>query len=161
MRMSDEPSIAVETVIKADANRIYEVMSDLDAMASFGTEFQGGEWVTGRPGTVGSTFRGRNRLNENEWETTSTIIESDSGKVFAWKVGDPDDHVAIWRATLRSVPEGTEVNFRFTHGPGQSGLTSLIEKHPDSEESLIDSRLQMIQENMVKTLEGIRRRTAS
>ena len=51
MRMSDEPSIAVETVIKADANRIYEVMSDLDAMASFGTEFQGGEWVTGRPGT--------------------------------------------------------------------------------------------------------------
>lgn len=160
MRMSDEPSIAVETVIKADAERIYEIISDLDAMSSFGTEFQGGEWVSGRPGTVGSTFLGRNRLNEHEWETTSTVVEADKGKAFAWKVGDPDNHVAIWRATMRSVPNGTEVAYGFTHGPGESGLTSRIEAHPESEESLIDARLQMIQENIVKTLEGIRRRTA-
>ena len=161
MRMSDEPSIAVETVINADADRIYDLISDLDAMASFGTEFQGGEWVSGRPGTVGSTFLGRNRLNEREWETTSTIIEADKGRAFAWKVGNPEEHVAIWRATMRSVQKGTEVNFRFTHGPGRSGLTDRIDAHPESEETLIEGRLQMIQENMIKTLEGIRRRTAA
>ena len=160
MRMSDEPSISVETVIKADADRIYELMSDLDAMASFGTEFQAGEWVSGRPGTVGSTFRGRNRMGDNEWETISTIIEADKGKAFAWKVGDPDNHVAIWRATMRSVPGGTEVSYGFTHGPGPSGLTERIDARPEDEAKLIDARLQMIQENLIKTLEGIRRRVS-
>ncbi len=160
MRMSDEPSVSVETLIKADAERIYELMSDLDVMAGFGTEFQAGEWASGRPGTVGSTFRGRNRLGDSEWETTSTIIEAEKGKVFAWKVGDPDNHTAIWRATMRSVPSGTEVSYGFTHGPGPSGLTSRIDAHPEQEEAMIDARLAMIQENLVKTLEGIRRRVS-
>lgn len=158
MRMSDEPSVAIETLIKADPERIYEIMSDLDAMATFGTEFQSGEWVSGRPGTVGSTFLGRNKLGEWEWETTSTVLEATQGKAFSWRVGDPDNHTADWAITMRSVPNGTEVRYRFTHGPGPSGLTSRIEAHPEEEETLIEARLQMIQENMVKTLEGVRRR---
>ncbi len=158
MRMSDEPSVAIETVIKADPERIYEVISDLDAMASFGTEFQSGEWTTGRPGQLGSTFLGRNQLYGNEWETTSTITAANPGRDFTWRVGDPDNHVAEWSVTIRTVPKGSEVRYRFTHGPGESGLTSRIDETPEKEEEFIDNRLQMIQENMVKTLEGVRRR---
>ena len=33
MKMSDQPSVAVETVIKADPERVYDLVSDLDAMA--------------------------------------------------------------------------------------------------------------------------------
>lgn len=160
MRMSDEPSVTVETTIKVDAQRVYELMSDLDAMASFGTEFQRGQWSTGRPGAVGSTFIGNQRLGDSEWTSTSTVIVADPGREFAWVVGDVEAPLATWRATMRSVPAGTEVRYSFVHGPGESGLTSRIAEQPHDEEKFIDARLSTIQQNMIKTLEGIRRRTA-
>lgn len=160
MRMSDEPSITVETTIKVDAERVYELVSDLDAMASFGTEFQSGKWVSGRPGSVGSSFVGRQRLGDREWETTSTVLTARPGREFAWVVGDPENATATWTVSLRTVPDGTEVRYSFVHGPGPSGLRDAIEKHPEDEVKFIEGRLSALQENMIKTLEGIRRRTA-
>lgn len=160
MKMSDTPSVMVETVIKADTDRVYELVSDLDAMASFGTEFQGGQWSSGRPGTLGSTFLGRQRLGDAEWETTSTITKAEKGRLFEWVVGDVENHTAKWTMTMRSVPNGTEVRYEFVHGPGPSGLRDRIERHPDDESKFIEGRLEMLQQNMIKTLEGIRRRTA-
>ncbi len=160
MKMSDTPAVTVETVIKADPERVYEIVSDLDAMASFGTEFQKGEWVTGRPGAVGSTFRGRQRLGDTEWETISTVTTAEPGREFAWVVGDVDNTTAEWTLRLRGVPNGTEVGYDFVHGPGPSGLRDRIAAHPDDESKYIEGRLAMLQENMVKTLEGVRRRTS-
>lgn len=160
MKMSDTPAVSVETVIAAEPDRVFEIASDLDAMASFGTEFQAGEWVSGRPGAVGSTFRGRQRLGDSEWETISTVTAADPGREFSWLVGDVDNATAEWTVQLRSVPKGTEVTYSFVHGPGPSGLKDRIERHPDDESKFIEARLAMLQENMVKTLEGIRRRTA-
>lgn len=162
MHMSDEPSVTVETTITAPPERIYELVSDLDVMSSFGTEFQSGEWSSGRPGEKGSTFLGRQKMGDNEWETTSTVTTADSGRMFSWRVGDPADDAftSEWTLSMRSVPNGTEVHYTFKHGPGPSRLRSIIEQKPDEEEAIIDFRLTMLQENMVKTLEGIRRRTA-
>lgn len=160
MKMSETPAVSVQTVIAADAQRVYEIASDLDAMASFGTEFQGGEWVSGRPGTVGAAFTGRQRLGDAEWETTSTVRKADLGRCFEWVVGDVDNPTAIWTLEMSEASAGTEVSYSFVHGPGPSGLKERIEKYPESEEKLIEGRLEMLQENMVKTLEGIRRRAA-
>ncbi len=160
MKMSDTPAVTVQTVIGADPKRVYEVASDLDAMASFGTEFQGGEWASGRPGAKGATFTGRQRLGDSEWETTSTVLRADPGRVFEWVVGDTDNPTATWSLELRSTPRGTEVTYSFVHGPGPSGLRSRIETYPESEEKMIEARLAMLQENMVKTLEGVRRRVS-
>lgn len=161
MQMSDQPSVSVETVIKADGERIYDLVSDLEVMASFGTEFVGGEWSTGRPGTKGATFLGRQRFGDLEWETTSTVVAADRGRRFTWRVGDPENFTAEWDVVMRSVPKGTEVAYSFMHGPGPSGLRSRIEADPERESAIIESRLSILQENMVKTLEGLRRRTAS
>ena len=158
--MSDNPAVAVETVIKAPPERVYELVSDLDAMASFGTEFQSGEWASGRPGSVGSSFRGRQRLGDREWETLSTVTVASPGKEFAWVVGDVQDVTATWTMNLRSVPDGTEVRYGFVHGPGPSGLRDVIERHPEDEQKFIEGRLEALQQNMIKTLEGIRRRTS-
>lgn len=160
MKMSDTPAVSVETVIAAEPDRVFEIVSDLDAMASFGTEFQSGEWASGRPGSVGSTFRGRQRLGDSEWETVSTVTSAKPGREFSWTVGDVDDATAMWTMQLRSVPGGTEVSYSFVHGPGPSGLRDRIAAHPDDETKFIEGRLAMLQQNMVKTLEGIRRRTA-
>lgn len=160
MRLSDQPSVAVETTIKVDPQRVYELVSDLDAMASFGTEFQSGRWNSGRPGSVGSTFLGTQRLGDAEWETTSTVVKADVGKAFEWVVGDPENPTATWKVTMRSVPDGTEVTYSFVHGPGPSGLRDRIEAQPHDEAKFIEARLLTLQQNMIKTLEGIRRRTA-
>ena len=109
--MSDTPSVMVETTIKAEPGRVYELVSDLDAMSSFGTEFIAGEWSSGRPGTKGSTFLGRQRLGDSEWETTSTVTVADPGRTFEWDVGDVDNETARWTVNLRSVPDGTEVKY--------------------------------------------------
>ena len=158
MRMSDLPTVMVETVIEADADRIDAVVADLEAMASFGTEFQRGEWVSGRPGEVGSRFVGHQRLGDREWQSTSTVVLRDVGRSFGWTVGDPDDPVARWTFRMRRVPDGTEVRYEAVLGPGESGLTAAIASHPEAEEAIIEKRLRHLQENMVKTLEGIRRR---
>ena len=126
MKMSDNPAVSVETIISASPERIYEIASDLEAMASFGTEFQGGEWASGRPGSVGSTFTGKQRLGDSEWETTSTVLTAKPGQEFSWVVGDVDNVTATWTMRMRGVPAGTEVSYAFVHGPGPSGLKDRI-----------------------------------
>ena len=158
MRMIDSPTVAVETVIEADPEPIEAIVRDLEAMGSLGTEFQGGEWVTGRPGELGSTFVGRQRMGDREWQSTSTVVVSEPGRAFGWAVGDPDDPAARWTFTLRPVADGTEVRYEVVIGPGESGLTAAIATRPEAEETIIDRRLRLFQDNMVKTLEGIRSR---
>jgi len=161
MRMSDEPSVSVQTSVSGDAKRIYELVSDLDVMASFSTEFQGGEWVSGRPGTVGSSFVGRQKVGDREWETTSTVVQATVGSCFSWVVGDVDAPVASWTIDLSPSGSGTEMTYSFVHGPAESGLTAAIGAAPDKESEIIEARLATLQENMVRTLEGIRRRLAT
>lgn len=161
MRLSDSPSVTIETRIGGSADRIYDLISDLDVMASFGTEFQGGEWVSGRAGTVGSSFKGRQKLGDLEWESTSTIVAAEPGRKFAWSTGDPDEPFTTWTFSLVPAPRGTDVSFSFVHGPGESGLAQKVEANPDEEETIIEERLDVISKNMVTTLEGLRRRVES
>lgn len=159
--MSDSPSVSVETSIAGGADRIYALVSDLDVMGSFNTEFQGGEWIGGRPATVGASFRGRQKLGEREWETTSTVVTAEPGSCFAWKVGSVGEPVATWTLRLSPTSSGTDVSYSFVHGPAESGLTAAVAASPDRETEIIEGRLAHLQENMIRTLEGIRRRLAA
>ncbi len=157
MKMSDLPTVTVETTMAADPPEVFAHLHDLDTLGGLGTEFQGGDWTTGRPGELGSTFVGRQRMGEREWESVSTVTTRQIDRSFGWTVGDVDDPVARWTFELRRVPDGTEVSYTAVLGPGRSGLTAAIDAAPDREEQIIDRRLANLQENMVKTLEGIRR----
>jgi len=157
MKMSDLPTISVETTISAEPDEVFAQLDDLDSMAGHGTEFQGGEWTHGRPGELGSMFVGQQRMGDREWESVSTVTTREAGHTFGWTVGDVDDPVARWTFELRRVPDGTEVHYTAVLGPGRSGLTGAIDAAPEREAQIIDRRLAHLQENMVKTLEGIRR----
>lgn len=157
MRLSDQPSVTVETVMHAAPDEVFAVLSNLEALAGFGTEFQSCRWVGGRPGTLGSSFVGTQRMGDREWESTATITTIEPNRSFGWTVGSADDPVATWTFNQRSVPDGTEVHYTVVVGTAPSGLSDAIERHPDSEDKIIEKRLMIFQENMVKTLEGIRR----
>jgi uncharacterized protein YndB with AHSA1/START domain len=158
MRFSDEPTVEVETHVEAPPERVWELVTDITLPAQFSSEFQGADWIdpAGEP-AVGSTFRGRNRLdNVGEWETTSVIVACDRPRVFAWAVGDPDNASATWRFELEPDGTGTKLRQWVQLGPGPSGLTAVIERMPDKEERIIERRTEHHRANMTATIEGIK-----
>ena len=158
MRMSDRPTAEAEVFVDAPPERVWEFVTDLDLLASWSSEYQGGEWLDRASGpALGARFRGRNRHDViGEWESVSYVVEYEPHRVFAWAVSDPDNPAAVWRFELTPHERGTRVRQRAQMGPGPSGLTAAIERMPDKEERIIAQRLREHTANMTATLEGIK-----
>lgn len=157
MRMQDRPTVAVELVVVASAARVWALVTDLVLMGQWSPEYQGGEWLDGATGpVVGARFQGRNQRRERQWESTSTVIEAEPGRSFAWAVGDPTHAAATWRFDLTPEGHGTRVRQHVELGPGPSGLTARIAELPDREEDIIAARTAEHRRNMQVTLEGLK-----
>jgi len=81
-------TVEVRRMMDGDPHKVYELIADVTRMVEWSPESAGAEWLTGEPGTVGSTFRGDNRRPWMKWSTNCTVIAADPGK----------------RADLRSAP---------------------------------------------------------
>jgi uncharacterized protein YndB with AHSA1/START domain len=159
MRISDVPSVEVHLTVAAPPERVWELVSDVTRVGDWGTECVAAEWLDGADGpAVGARFRGYQVRKGSEWETTSTVIEAERGISFAWAVEDPANPAATWRYQLDSDESGsTIVRYRAVMGPGPSGLTARIAKRPDREEYLVGFRLEEHKQNMMATLQAIKR----
>ena len=92
MRYADGPTVEVTRRIAAPTDDVWRLVSDINLPARFSSEFIGAEWVGDAP-TVRSAprFEGHNRHDAiGSWTTTSTIVDFEPGRTFAWAVGDPD-----------------------------------------------------------------------
>lgn len=158
MQMSDLPTVEVEILIHASANRVWDCVTDLNLVGAWSPEYQGGEWIEGATGpAVGARFTGRNKRGEREWESTSTVIEATPGQTFAWAVGgDPNHPAATWRFDLTPEGDGTRVRQHVQMGPGPSGLTAAIAAKPDREADIINARIKEHTRNMQATLDGLK-----
>ena len=76
--MADGPGVTVEVDIGAPPERVWPVVTDLDAPAGFSREFLGGGVVGRAP--RGARFVGRNRLGEREWEAECRVVEWAPGR---------------------------------------------------------------------------------
>jgi uncharacterized protein YndB with AHSA1/START domain len=159
MRMSDVPSVEVRLAVAAPPERVWELVSDVARVGDWGTECVAAEWLDGADGpAVGARFLGHQVRYGSKWETTSTVIEAERGVSFAWAVGDPANPAATWRYQLDADESGsTLVRYRVVMGPGPSGLKALISGRPDREEYLIALRLGEHKQNMLATLQAIKR----
>ena len=157
MRFVDSPVAEVHVHIEAPPGAVWPFVVDLDVLAQFSDEFQGGEWleVTGSPG-VGTRFRGRNRNPTQEWDVTCTVTDWEPDRAFGWCVENPDAPAASWHFTLEPDGDGTRLAYRARMGPGPSGVTQFIAEHPDAEERIVAGRLAAWTANMQATLDGIR-----
>ena len=157
MRFADAPTAESSVHIVAPPSVVWAFVTDLDVLAQFSDEFQGGEWLDASAGPgVGATFRGRNQNPRAVWEVTCTVTHWEPDRTFGWVVEDPDAPAASWCFTLGAEDGGTRLSYRARMGPGPSGVTSFIDQHPENEERIVTGRLANWSANMEATLDGIR-----
>jgi len=60
-------TVEVQRMIAGDPYEVYELIADVTRMVEWSPGSAGAEWLTGEPGTVGSTFRGHNRRPWMKW----------------------------------------------------------------------------------------------
>ena len=154
-RFADGPVVEVSVSINALPGVVWDLVTDINIAARFQDEFQEAEWIDEGP-RLGARFVGRNRMGEQAWETTSTIVAFEPGSVFRWAVNDVDDPVATWTFRLEPEIAGTRLIYHRIVGPGRSGLTWAIKQDPDHEEEIIARRDAQHRKHMQAVLEGIK-----
>ena len=110
--MSD---VEVTQTIKADPNRIYELVSDLPRMGEWSPENTGGKWLGGASGAaVGARFRGTNRAGIAVWATNVTVTAAEPGRRFAFDVDIMGAPLSTWEYELTGSSDACTVTERWT-----------------------------------------------
>lgn len=149
--------MSVEARIAAPAQRVWELVSDVELMPRFSDELQSVEWLDGGSPRVAARFAGTNvHPLMGTWTTQSQIIECDPARVFAWAVGNPDDPAATWRFDLTAADAATHLRYTASIGPGRSGVSMLVDRAPERRDEIFSTRLSQFERGMVVTVAGIR-----
>jgi uncharacterized protein YndB with AHSA1/START domain len=155
---ADVPVVAAQTRIEASPERVWALVSDIHLMPKLSAELQEVEWLDGVSGSgPGHRFLGRNAHPAmGSWETTSTIVEYDEPRRFAWAVGDPGHPSSVWRFTLHPDAAGTALEQWGQMGPGRSGLSFAIDAMPDKEQKIVFVRLRELETGIKANLAAIK-----
>jgi hypothetical protein len=105
-------TVEVRRIMAGDPRKLYELIADVTRMGEWSPESAGGEWLTGEPGTVGSTFRGDNRRPWMKWSTICTVITAEPGKRFAFAVKARGLPVSTWEYEITPRTGGCQVTER-------------------------------------------------
>ena len=154
-RFADGPVVEVAVSIDALPSVVWDLVTDINIAARFQDEFQEAEWLDDEA-RLGARFVGRNRIGNQTWETTSTIVAFETESVFRWAVEDVDNPVATWTFQLKPDGGGTRLTFHRVVGPGRSGLTWAIKQDPDHEDEIIAARDAQHRKHMTAVLDGIK-----
>jgi len=146
--------VVVSTHIAATAERVWELVSDVNLPSRFSAELVRAEWE-GDPG-VGSVIRGYMNLNGREWDTESTVIDWRPNEGFMWSVYGPDDPIAEWGFRITPLGDDVLLVMHARLGTARSGLTAAIEANPDRRDEIIASRMGTWRANMLATIEGVK-----
>ncbi len=150
------PEVWVERHVAAPIDEVWAVVSDPALPAQFSEELQETEWVEDWDEVaLGAQFVGRNARGENQWETTCTVVACEPGQSFTYVVDDVEKPLSVWSWELEEVEGGTAVRHHASLGPGRSGLTWAVKQSPDDWEAITLRRLESLQANMARTLDGI------
>lgn len=143
----------VTVTIDAPIDAVWDLLSDVERMAGLGPEHSEAHWISSGP-APGARFRGRNRIDQFDWEVTCVITECVPPVLLEWTVGEPSEPSSTW--SYRLTPDGgrTVVVQRFRHGPGFSYVRRMVDRHPDEADAIVAQRRAMLCEGMTATLEA-------
>ncbi|MCZ9340781.1 SRPBCC family protein, partial [Streptomyces sp. TRM76130] len=92
MRFADGPRTHCDVLVRAGAERVWELVTDIRLPARLSPELRRVAWLDGvdRP-AVGARFEGHNRHRLlGEWRTVSQVTELVPRQTFTWAVMDYD-----------------------------------------------------------------------
>lgn len=153
---ADRPEIRVSVSIDGSPADVWPHVTDINMPARYQDEFQEARWL-GKGPALGAQFHGTNRRGDREWHTTSTIIEFEPERRFTWAVGDKDVPLATWSFRIAPTDGGSSLEFWRSLGPGESGLTDYIARHPDREAEIVEARQELHRQHMTSVIEGVKR----
>jgi nitroreductase len=156
LRFQDCPGAIAEIDIDAPPAVVWSLVSDVNVPTRFSEESIGAEWQSDERG-VGAVFIGRNRhAAVGEWALPCIVDACDEPSAFGWRTSDPDNPGARWRFDLEPAAGRTRLRFSYVMGPGPSGTTMAITANPGKEARVLRRRLNEVQANMQRTVEGIK-----
>lgn len=156
LRFADRPGIIVEADIDAPLPAVWALVTDINVPGRFSTEFLGAEWAGSERG-VGAVFHGRNQHAAiGEWTVPCFVDTFDEGRAFGWCTSDPEQPGARWKFELDASVGRTRLRFSYVIGPGRSGTSRAIEMNPGKEARVLRRRLDEVQANMERTVQGIK-----
>lgn len=152
----DGPGAIVEVDIDASASAVWSLVTDIELPSRFSDEFLGATWDTEARG-VGAVFHGRNQHPAiGEWTIPCFVERRVEQREFAWSTVDLDNPGARWRFELEPSAGRTRLRFSYLIGPGPSGTTRAIEMNPGKEARVLRRRIDAVQANMQRTVDGIK-----
>lgn len=149
-----ESKVVVSTHIAASAERVWELVSDVNLPSRFSAELERAEWE-GDPG-VGAVIRGYMNLNGRTWDTESVVIDWRPNEGFMWSVYGPEKPIAEWGFRITPLGDDVLLVMHARLGPARSGLTAAIEAQPEKRDEIIAARMGTWRKNMVATIGGVK-----
>lgn len=102
--------VSVSREIKAPADRVWELVSDLPRMGEWSNENVGGKWLGDASGpALGAVFRGNNRNGLRRWSTRVKVVEAEPGRCFAFDVDLVGVPISHWSYELEPTADGCRV----------------------------------------------------
>ena len=107
--------VTVSADIKAPAEKVWSLVSDLPRMGEWSPENTGGRWLDGANGpSVGAKFRGSNAKGLRRWSTTCLVTDATPGKRFAFEVTYGRLAISTWEYDLTGDGSSTRVTESWT-----------------------------------------------
>ncbi|WP_370948528.1 SRPBCC family protein [Amycolatopsis sp. cg5] len=159
MKYAEGPTVEAEIEIAAPSAEVWRWVVDIELPSRFSSEFLGADWADGWHGPeLGAQFVGRSEHPRiGQWQTTCTLVGYEPERLFSWVVQNPESPAATWRFELEPTDGGTKLKQWARLGPGPSFLLKIIETMPDKEDKIVAGRLTEHRNNMLATLEGIKK----
>jgi uncharacterized protein YndB with AHSA1/START domain len=143
--MSAPTTASVSTSVAASPEAVYDLVADVTRMGDWSPECHRCEWQ-GRPGEVGSRFKGSNKRGLLlRWSTTAEVSTAERGREFAFHTLAGDKVSTRWIYRFEPDGDGTRVTETF-----ESVFTPPLIAF--AERTLLRNRQQQLEAGMAKTL---------
>ena len=106
--MAEQVSVTRE--IDAPADKVWTMVSDVTRMGEWSPETESAAWVGGATGPqAGAKFRGINRNGTKQWKTVATVVDTEPGRRFSFRITVGPLKIAEWRYAFEPTPTGCRV----------------------------------------------------